>query len=164
MEQALRYSWQSGILNLSNKIIVASTFYKKDGAQPWLWEMMANPTFDGMSRQFKDAFLQVNTNTNALHRMYERDVARMQAFPEISEELMKTIKTPAFIITGDADVVTPEHTVQMYRVLPHARIAVFPCGHGDYIGEITTPRDTTLITATVSMIEKFLSEPMSEEN
>src|SRR6188508_3207714 len=30
-----------------NKIIVASTFYKKDGAPHWFWEMMAKPTFEG---------------------------------------------------------------------------------------------------------------------
>src|SRR5437868_6977754 len=33
---------------LINKIIVASTFYKKDGAQPWFFDMMKNATFDGM--------------------------------------------------------------------------------------------------------------------
>jgi pimeloyl-ACP methyl ester carboxylesterase len=143
---------------LVNKIIVASTFYNKDGAQPWLWEMMAKPTFEGMPQPFKDAFLKINPDTNALHKMYERDVARMQSFPDIKEELMKTIKAPAFIIIGDADVVRPEHAVEMYRLLPHARLVILPCGHGDYIGEITTPQDTILITATVSMIEKFINE------
>jgi pimeloyl-ACP methyl ester carboxylesterase len=144
---------------LVNKIIVASTFYNKEGAQSWFWDMMANPTFEGMPQPLKDAFLKINADTNALHRMYERDVARMQSFPDISEELMKKIKAPAFIIIGDADVVRPEHAVEMYRLLPHSGLAIIPGGHGDYIGEITTRQDTILISATVSMIEKFLSEP-----
>jgi pimeloyl-ACP methyl ester carboxylesterase len=144
---------------LINKIIVASTFYNKKGAQSWFWDMMANPTFEGMPQPLKDAFLKINADTNALHRMYERDVARMQSFPDISEELMKKIKAPAFIIIGDADVVRPEHAVEMYRLLPHSGLAIIPGGHGDYIGEITTRQDTILISATVSMIEKFLSEP-----
>jgi pimeloyl-ACP methyl ester carboxylesterase len=147
---------------LVNKIIVASTFYKKDGAQPWFWDMMGKPTFEGMPQQLKDDFLKVNPDTNALHRMYERDVARMQSFPDITEKLMKKIKSPAFIIIGDADVVRPEHAVEMFRLLPHSRLATFPCGHGDYIGEITTPQDSTLIAATVSMIEKFLSDPVTK--
>ena len=144
---------------LVNKIIVASTFYNKKGAQSWFWDMMARPTFEGMPQPLKDAFLKINADTNALHRMYERDVARMQSFPDISEDLIKKIKAPAFIIIGDADVVRPEHAVEMYRLLPHSRLAIFPGGHGDYIGEITTAKDTIIISATISMIEKFLSEP-----
>lgn len=141
---------------LVNKIIVASTFSKKAGAHPWFWEMMANPTFEGMPGARKDAFLKINPDKDALYRMYERDVARMQSFPDISDELMQTIKAPAFIITGDADVVRPEHAVEMSRQLPHSRLAILPCGHGDYIGEITTLQDSLLISATVSMINKFL--------
>lgn len=141
------------------KIIVASTFYNKAGAQPWFFDMMANATFEGMPQPFKDAFLAINPDTNALHRMYERDVARMQSFPDITEAQMKTIKAPAFIIIGDADIVRPEHAVEMYRMLPQSRLAILPGGHGDYFGEITIAADTTLIAATVSMIEKFLKEP-----
>ena len=126
--------------------------------------MMAKPTFEGMPQPLKDAFLKINPDTNALHKMYERDVARMQSFTDIPEKLMKTIKAPAFIISGDADVLRPEHAVEMYRLLPHSRLAIIPGGHGDYIGEVTTPQDTLLISTTVSMINKFLSEPVMKTN
>jgi len=147
-----------------NKIIAASTFYKKDGAQPWFWSVMANATFEGMPQQLKDGFLKENPDTAALHKMCERDITRMQSFQDVPEELMKTIKAPAFIIIGDADVVLPEHAIEMYRLLPHAKLAILPGGHGDYIGEITTPQDSTLIAATVSMINKFLNEPITKTN
>lgn len=149
---------------LVNKIIVASTFYKKEGAQPWFWDFIGKATFEGMPQLLKDGFIKLNPDTNALHKMYERDVARMQSFRDIPEKFMKTIKAPAFIIIGDADVVRPEHAVEMYRLLPHSRLAIIPGGHGDYIGEITTPQDTTLIAATISLINKFLSEPVSKTN
>lgn len=144
---------------LVNKIMVASTFYNKEGAQPWFWGIFDNASIEGMPPQLKEAFLKVNPDTIALQRMFERDVNRMRSFTSINEELMKTIKAPALIILGDADVVTPEHAVKMHRLLPQSRLAIFPGGHGDYIGEITTPQDSTLIAATVSMIEKFLNEP-----
>ena len=149
---------------LVNKIIVGSTFYKKAGAQPWFFDFMAKATFEGMPQPFKDAYLELNPDTNALHKMYERDVARMQSFHDIPDELMKKIKAPAFIIIGEADVARPEHAVEMYRLLPNSRLAILPGGHGDYIGEITTVYDSTLIAATVSMINKFLSEPVKKEN
>ena len=139
-----------------NKIIVASTFYNKAGAPDWFWDMMSKPTFEGMPQPFKDAFIAINPDTNALHRMYERDVARMQAFPDITAEQMKSIKAPALIIIGDKDVVTPEHAVEMHRLLSNSRLAIIPGGHGDYIGEITTPQDTAVIAGTVGMIDSFL--------
>jgi pimeloyl-ACP methyl ester carboxylesterase len=140
----------------TNKIIVASTFYKRSGAPAGFWDMMSHPTFEGMPQPLKDAFLKINPDTNALHRMYERDVARMQAFPDITEEQMRSIKAPAFIIIGDKDVTTPEHAAEMHRLLSNSRLAIFPGGHGEYIGEITTPQDPVIINATASMINKFL--------
>lgn len=143
---------------MTNKIIVASTFYKKAGAPSWFWDMMSKPTFEGMPQPFKDAFLKINPDTNALHRMYERDVARMQSFPDISEEQMRSIKAPAFIIIGDKDVVSPEHAAEMHGLLSNSRLAIIPGGHGDYIGEITAPQNSILIAATVSVINKFLAK------
>ncbi|MBK9733310.1 MAG: alpha/beta hydrolase [Chitinophagaceae bacterium] len=147
---------------MTNKIIIASTFYKKAGAPDWFWEMMSNPTFEGMPQPYKDAFLKINPDTDALHRMYERDVTRMQSFSDISEEQMKAIKAPAFIIMGDRDVSTIEHAGEMHRLLPNSRVAIIPGMHGEYIGELTTSQDSTLIAATVSMINKFLNEPITK--
>jgi pimeloyl-ACP methyl ester carboxylesterase len=149
---------------LVNKIVVASTFYSKSGAPSWFWEMMSNATFEGMPRLLKEAYLKLNPDSNALHRMYERDVTRMQSFTDIPEQQMKSIKAPAFIIIGDKDVVTPEHAVEMHRLLPNSRLAILPGGHGDYIGEITTAKDDALISATIDMVNKFLNEPRQARN
>lgn len=147
---------------MTNKIIVASTFYKKAGAPDWFWSMMSKPTFEGMPQPYKDAFLAINPDITALHRMYERDVARMLNFPDITDEQMKSIKAPAFIILGDKDVTTTEHAAEMQRLLANSRLAIIPGGHGDYIGELTTTQDSTLIAATVSMINEFLSAPATK--
>jgi pimeloyl-ACP methyl ester carboxylesterase len=147
---------------LVNKIIVASTFYKKDGAQPWFFDMMKNATFDGMPQPLKDAFLKINPDTNALHKMYERDVTRMQTFKEIKEEDIKAITAPALIICGDNDVVRPEHAVEMYRQMQHAKLAIFPGGHGDFIGELTTLKPGQPETPALPIIEAFLHEEVKK--
>ncbi|WP_106293226.1 alpha/beta fold hydrolase [Arcticibacter pallidicorallinus] len=144
---------------MTNKIIVGSTFFKKSGAPDWFWDMMSKPSFEGMPQPYKDAFLKVNPDTSALYRMYERDVARMQSFPDIPEQQMKSITAPSFIIIGDNDVVRVEHAVEMHNLIPNSRLAIIPGGHGDYIGELATQQDSAIITATVSMINKFLDEP-----
>jgi pimeloyl-ACP methyl ester carboxylesterase len=152
LQFAIRHS------KLANKIVVASTFYKKAGAPDWFWGMMSNPTFEAMPQPYKDEFLKLNADPKALYRMYERDVARMQSFPDIPEEQIKSITAPAFIIIGDKDVTTPEHAVEMHRLIANSRLAIIPGGHGDYIGELTTTQDSILIAATVRLINNFLND------
>jgi len=149
---------------LVNRIIVASTMFNKSGAQPWFWEMMTHATFEQMPQPLKDSYSEINPDKDALYAMYKRDVTRMQSFKDINEDDIKAINAPAFIIIGTEDVVRPEHAVEMYRLLPHGQRAILPGAHGEYIGEITTPQDTNLITATISMIEKFLSGPVPKKN
>jgi pimeloyl-ACP methyl ester carboxylesterase len=143
---------------LVNKIIVASTMYKKDGAYSWFWDMMKNPTFEGMPQMYKDAFLQINPDKEALYIMYKRDVARMQSFSDIKEEDIKGITAPALIIAANKDVVRPEHAVEMYQQMQHAQVLILPGGHGDYIGEIATMKPGANEYPAVSIIENFLKE------
>ena len=71
----------------------------------------------------------------------------------------------ALIIIGDEDVVRPEHAVEMFRLLPHARLSILPGIHGAYIGEVTTGVEYSKIAdLTVSIIEEFLNEPMPKTN
>jgi pimeloyl-ACP methyl ester carboxylesterase len=144
--------------DLVNKIIVASTMYKKDGAYPWFWDMMSHPTFEGMPQALKDAYLKINPDTNALYTMYKRDVARMQSFKDIKEEDIKAIKAPALIIIGDKDVVRPEHAVEMWHQMQHAQLMILPGGHGAYMGEITTVKPGHNEYPVLPIIETFLSE------
>lgn len=141
-----------------HKIVVASTMYKRDGSYPWFWEMMSHATFEQMPQSYKDAFLEINPDKNALYAMYERDVARMQSFTDIKEEDIKAIAAPALIIAGNNDVVRPEHAVEMYRQIKDATLMILPGGHGDYIGELTTLKDGDQYFPAVGIIESFLKE------
>jgi uncharacterized protein YndB with AHSA1/START domain len=116
-----------------------------------------------MPQALKDAYMAINPDKDALHKMYERDVARMQSFTDIKDEDIKAIKAPVLIICGDNDVVMPEHAIEMYRKMKHANLAIFPGGHGDYMGEImslgTKNKVPYLFTA---MVDEFLAAPKSE--
>jgi len=148
---------------LVNKIVVASTFTKRAGAQPWLWGMMDKAVFDDMPQAFKNAFLEVNPDTNALHRMFERDNSRMRNFTDTPDEQIMAITSPTLIVTGDQDIALLEHTVEMQRMIQGSRLAVLPGGHGEFIGEITMPQDSVLYMATVHLVNKFLDAPASNQ-
>jgi pimeloyl-ACP methyl ester carboxylesterase len=143
---------------LVNKIIVASTMYKKEGTYQWFWEMMANAKFEEMPQPYKDAYLKINPDENALYRMYERDITRMQSFQDIKEEDIKAIAAPALIICADNDVPRPEHAVEMYRQMQNAKLLILPGGHGEYIGELATLKHGQTEYPALAIIEEFLKE------
>lgn len=152
LEMAIRHP------QMVNKIIVASTMYKKAGAFPGFWDMMKQATFEGMPQPYKEAYLEINPDKDALYSMYKRDVERMQSFKDIREEDIKAIKAPALIIAGNKDVVTPEHALEMFRQMQHAQLMIFPGGHGDYMGELSTLKPGRDACPALPVIENFLQE------
>jgi pimeloyl-ACP methyl ester carboxylesterase len=67
--------------------------------------------------------------------------------PEYTLEQMANINAPTLVIVGDRDLITLEHSVEMFRVIPDAQLAVLPnAGHG------VVPEETILT---------FFSEPLA---
>jgi len=142
---------------LVNKLVLASTLYKRDGMPPGFFEGMQHASFDQMPQPLKTAYLAANPDPKGLRTMFDRDVARMNAFQDIGDDKIKAITAPALVINGDADVVRPEHAFALSRALSHAQLAILPGGHGDYIGEICAPDPGSPIPPLVTaMIEAFL--------
>ena len=53
------------------------------------------------------------------------------AEPSFTPEQLGRIAAPTLIIVGDADILTPEHAVEMFRTIPGAQLCVVPhAGHG----------------------------------
>jgi hypothetical protein len=44
----------------------------------------------------------------------------------------------------------------MLKLIPNSQLAIFPEGHGDYIGECTTAFDAAVVQGAIAVIEKFL--------
>ena len=116
-----------------NKLVVAAALYKRNGTPPGFFEGFDNASMDHMPQPLKDAYLQANNDPRGLQKMFERDVARMKNFKDISEAAIKSIQAPTLVINGDKEVILAEHAMELSRVLPHAQLAILPGGHGDYI-------------------------------
>ena len=88
----------------------------------------------------------------------------MIEFKDWNADLIRSIKAPALIIVGDKDVVRPEHAVEMFRLMPNAKLSVLPGAHGEYIGEAeVAKKGSRMPELTVAMIEEFLDEPISNK-
>ena len=143
---------------LVNKLVLASTIYKRDGMMAGFFEGMQQATFESMPQPLKQAYLEVNPDPKGLEAMFHRDVARMIAFKDISDSAIKRIQAPALVINGDAEAVQAEHALELSHALPHAQLAILPGGHGDYIGEICAPDNNNKLPGLVLvMIETFLN-------
>lgn len=121
---------------LVNKIILASTLYKRSAVTPQFWEGFNHATLDMMPQALKDGYLKVNKNEAGLLNMFNKDVQRMKAFKDWTNEQMKLITAPTLVINGNHDVASLEHAVEMCRIIPNCQLAVFPGGHGTYLGAI----------------------------
>lgn len=140
-----------------NKLVLASTLYKRSGVQAGFFEGMQHASLDNMPPPLKDAYRAINPDPEALKAMFTRDATRMIHFKDISDADIKAIQAPALVINGDTDVILPEHALELSRTLPHAKLAILPAGHGDYIGEICAPDpDSKMPQLTVSLINEFL--------
>lgn len=146
--------------NLVRKLVFASSMTRRSGAPPQFWQAMSKATFADMPQPLKDAFLAVNPDPQQLRDMFDKDVERMQNFVDTSDEDVKSIAAPTLIIAGDRDVPTPEHAVELTRLLPSARLLILPGGHGEYLGELIEGRkDSRYPDLTAWLIEQFLDAP-----
>ena len=122
-----------------NRLVIASSNYRRDGMQAGFWEFMEKGTFADMPQPYKDAYLKINPSQEGVHAMHDRDAKRMLAFTDIPDESIKTIQAPTLVVVGDKDVVRLEHALELSRALPHARLCILPGAHGNYLGEIMPP-------------------------
>ncbi|QNK63459.1 hypothetical protein H7F33_02820 [Pedobacter sp. PAMC26386] len=79
-------------------------------------------------------------------------------FSSWNEEEIRSIQVPVLVSIGDQDVVRPEAAVELYRLLPKGRLAIFSGGHGECLGKIMTVGPGTKGKADffVTMIREFL--------
>lgn len=142
-----------------NKLVLAAAAYKREGFLSGFFDGMQQATLANMPQELKTAFLKVNPDTTKLQIMFEKDRDRMIAFEDLGDEQIKSITALTLIINGDADVIKPEHALEMYRLIPNSQLAIIPGGHGKYIGEITTlssgNRDIDFVA---SIIKEFLEK------
>lgn len=142
-----------------DKIILGSALCKRNGVPEPFWNFMQQANLDNMPELLKEAYREVAQHPENLKIMHDRDAKRMIGFSDISDEHLRSIQVPVLIIIGDRDVITPQHALEMHRLMPHSRLAIIPGGHGEYIGEITTLKPGSKQSDFVTpLIDRFLDQ------
>jgi len=112
------------------KLVVTGANARFDGytAENQAWAR----SFDPLSQPVSDEYARLSPD-GAEHWpvVLGRLKAMWAAEPSFTNEELQSIEAPTLIIIGDRDIVTPEHAVEMFHTIPHARLCVVPdTGHG----------------------------------
>ncbi|HVZ98166.1 MAG TPA: alpha/beta hydrolase [Chitinophagaceae bacterium] len=153
IEMALQHA------DMINKMILCGSLYKRTGAHLSFWEGLNHAKIEYMPPALKEGFFAVNNNEAAFIRMFNQDVQKMRSFAGWSDEQMKSIKVPTLIMSGDKDIATPEHAVEMHRAITHSQLVVLPGGHGKMLGtRESLEKGKWKFTWVADIIENFLSD------
>ncbi|WP_257670676.1 alpha/beta fold hydrolase [Parapedobacter tibetensis] len=120
------------------KLILASVSYRSSGRHPDL-KTLFSPEF--MEQALKGSPYEAEyLSTAPRPEDWSKQLAKVRAFEQEvqdwSEDEIRMIKVPALIIAGDADIVLPEHTLALYKLLgggslgelsmPASQLAILP--------------------------------------
>jgi pimeloyl-ACP methyl ester carboxylesterase len=139
-------------LQLVRRLIVITALMKRSWADPQFWESMKTARPEVMPPELRDAYLEVAPHPENFELFFYKGRDRMRDFQDAPEDALRTIAAPTLVIGSDRDVMRPEGTVELFRLLPHAQLAILP--HTEHM-EITT-RTSWL----VPMINEFLDTKM----
>lgn len=111
---------------LVRKVVAASALVSRDGVSPEFWEGMKNASLENMPAELKEAYLKTSPHPDKLQSFHDKSVKRMLEFRDWLETDLRSLRVPVLILTGDVDVIRPEHAVRMYRLIPGSQLAILP--------------------------------------
>jgi pimeloyl-ACP methyl ester carboxylesterase len=149
------------------KLVVAAAAYSNEGVYPEVLDGIQNLKPEDLAGSpWQAAYAGVAPNPENWPTLLAKVQELDRAFEGWPPEAISSIEAPSLIIVGDADIVRPEHAVEMLRLLgggvpgdfeglPRSQLAVLP--------------GTTHVTLVdradwlASMITGFLDAPMPED-
>jgi pimeloyl-ACP methyl ester carboxylesterase len=139
---------------LVRKLIVITALMKRAWADPQFWESMKTAQPDAMPKELREAYRKVAPKPENLESFFYKARNRMRDFKDVPDEAIHSINAPTLVVSSDRDVMRPEGAVELFRLLPHAQLAVLPGTE-----HMAIPSRTAVL---VPMIEKFLDSEESE--
>ncbi len=139
---------------LVRKLIVAGANYTIDGLTPEIVEFLKKAGPDDFG-QLREAYEQVAPNPEHWPTTVSKTMAMAIDFPGWPEDGLRSIQAPVLIVIGDRDMVRPEHAVALFRLLPHAQLAILP--DTDHVALVLKPE------RLISVSLEFLDAPMPQD-
>jgi len=142
-------------------VYAGGTTYRRDGLHPEMLGEMSDAAAELEGSVWHQAYLHVAPHPDAWPQLVDKNT-ELDRFEGWTAAEVEAVKTPTLLIIGDSDIVRPEHTVEMFRLLgggvvgdlvglPASRLAVLP--GTSHVGMLER------VEWLHSMIEDFLDSP-----
>lgn len=139
-----------------HKLVLASAIYNREGYYPGIMEGLLQATADAMPDILREIYTRVAPHPENWPKLVKKSVESVAEFKGWQKKDIRTISAPTLVMAGDSDIVRTEHAVELYRLIPEAKLAVLP--DTDHIGILVQHA-----AWTAEMITEFLSASMPEE-
>jgi pimeloyl-ACP methyl ester carboxylesterase len=121
-----------------HKLVLASVTYNQSGLYPELLAGLENAKPEDLAgTPFYEEYIRIAPHPQDFPRLFAKQQQLDSEVQDWSVEAIGAIKVPTLLIIGDADIVRPEHTVELFRLLgggvvgdlvglPRSQLAVLP--------------------------------------
>jgi pimeloyl-ACP methyl ester carboxylesterase len=123
---------------LVGKLVLASFSYRLDGLHPGLLDNIGQLQPEHLAgTPFEQDYARVAPNPGDWPKLIEKIKEMEHDPPQWTADDVRNLAAPTMLLVGDSDIVQPEHTVELFRLLgggvigdlaglPRARLAVLP--------------------------------------
>jgi pimeloyl-ACP methyl ester carboxylesterase len=141
--------------DLVRKVAVFGTSYNPDGETPATKQLLQKLKADdeGLA-EFREGYARVAPEPKNWPVLIDKVKRMAREFKGWPPGDIKAIKAPVMVMVGDADIIRPEHAVELFRLLAHGQLAVLPVS--DHFAPVQRP------DWVISMLEAFLNPPIPE--
>jgi pimeloyl-ACP methyl ester carboxylesterase len=146
--------WHPGTVR---KLVLATAFTRPSGFHPEVWANLEQMNVEALyGSPYHQAYLELAPNPDGFAALFAKKQSMDRAWEGWPDETIQSLDLPVLLIAGDADIVRPEHTVAMFRLLgggvpgdlvgsPPSRLAVLPgtthiglVYRGEWLSEMVT--------------------------
>lgn len=176
IEQADLFGWSMGAgvalqtvirhPEVVRKLVLASVTYKSDGLYPELLAGIEHAKPEDLAgTPFYEEYTRIAPHPQDFPQIFTKQQRLDSEIQDWPVEAIRAIKAPTLLIIGDSDIIRPEHTVELFRLLgggvagdlvglPRSQLAVLP--------GTTHVTLVERISWLVPMITQFLNTPQPE--
>lgn len=112
--------------DLVHKLAIAGSYTKNEGVTAESLQAMQMLSADYLPESMSEPYKSVAPNPENWPVLVEKVKQLGLGFKGWSDNEIRSIEDPVLVMLGDKDIVTPEHGVEMFRMIPKAQLYIAP--------------------------------------
>lgn len=108
-------------------LVAIGANFTTDGIPEKAWQRLLSAKPDDWPQELRETYESRSPDGAGHWPVVLRRIQEMWALePSFADAQLRNISTPVLVVAGDRDLVTPEHSVALFRAIPGAQLCVLP--------------------------------------